>query len=193
LVLSVNTARRKFTDTALTHSMAHHLVAVAQLLADRGYARVSDIARLLELTPGSVSVSMKGLCGSGYVDQDENRFFHLTSRGRRAVCSVRTRYEIMKRFLMDVLCLGEDDSHRQSCQIAYLLDAPSIRRLAGLLTHWELGDQGQAIAEAVPLGCPGCECAGDRSRCPCCGLECLSDWLPPLSSNPPCKESSHEN
>ena len=189
----VKAARRKFTDKPLTHSMVHHLVAVAQLLADRGYARVSDIARHLGLTPGSVSVSMKGLCASGYVDQDANRFFHLTSRGRRAVCSVRTRYEIIRRFLTDVLCLGAEESHLQSCRIAYLVDAPSVRRLAGLLMHWEGLNSGSVVAESVPLGCPGCASAGDRKHCPCCGLECLSEWLPPLSTTPPCKETDHDN
>lgn len=186
-------ANRKFTDKPITHSMAHHLSAVAHLLARGGYARVSDIARFLGLTRGSVSVSMKGLCSGGLVWQDGNHFFHLTEKGQRAANSLRTRYEIIKRFLTDMLGLGGDEAHEQSCQIAYLVTAPAARRLATVLQHSVDRDRISEISRRCPLGCPGCDKAGDRTSCPCCGLECLSEWLPPLDTRPPCQETLHDD
>ena len=39
---------KEFEQNAVSHSAAHHLVAIAELLSEYGYARVSDVARLLE-------------------------------------------------------------------------------------------------------------------------------------------------
>ena len=45
----------------LSHSMAHYLMAIHQLKEEKGYARGIDIAKLLGLTKGSVSLALKKL------------------------------------------------------------------------------------------------------------------------------------
>ena len=79
----------KFSNAPVTHSMVHHLVAVADLVELRGYARVTDLGRELGLTRGSVSLTMKGAVRMGLAKQDENRFYTLTAEGTRLVASVR--------------------------------------------------------------------------------------------------------
>ena len=49
---------KNFEDNELTHSAAHHLMAVHELRQEYGYARVSDIAKHLRITKGSVSTAM---------------------------------------------------------------------------------------------------------------------------------------
>src|SRR5690606_41503581 len=44
---------KEFEDHQITHSMAHYLMAIQDLLKSQGYARVTDVARELEITPRS--------------------------------------------------------------------------------------------------------------------------------------------
>ena len=163
---------RKFSPSSLTHSTAHHLLAVGELLDQQGYARVSDIARNLGVTRGSVSVVMRSLRDSGYVEQDENHFYRLTEQGQRTVSSLRARHKVVERFLSEVLGLAPKQSHRESCRVENLIEAPTTRRLLKLLEFWE--ERGLAEAfEATGLDtCAICR-GEDMEHCPCCGLECL--------------------
>ena len=76
---------KNFEENELTHSAAHHLMAVHELRQEHGYARVSDIAKHLRITKGSVSTAMKHLRERGYVQEDHNKFLELTARGLRVV------------------------------------------------------------------------------------------------------------
>ena len=46
---------KEFEDNALTHRAAHYLMTIHGLLQDLGYARVTDIAKRLNITRGSCS------------------------------------------------------------------------------------------------------------------------------------------
>ena len=49
------------SDNELSHSMAHYLLTVHKLREEKGYARVTDIAKDLGLTKGSVSTALNNL------------------------------------------------------------------------------------------------------------------------------------
>ena len=166
--------RKKFAAQGLTHSAAHHLVAVGEAIARRGYARVSDIARQLEITRGSVSVAMQSLKSAGYVKQDENHFFHLTDEGNKAVAGISARHKVVERFLAEVLGLSEEQSHRESCRMENLLEAATTRRLHALLEFWRKNDLSGALEEQLGPECPICGWE-ESELCPFCGLECLED------------------
>ncbi|HAU37649.1 MAG TPA: hypothetical protein DCX07_08020 [Phycisphaerales bacterium] len=168
---------KKFSPQGLTHSAAHHLLAVEDALSDRGYARGSDIARRLGTTRGSVSVSMRALRTAGYLEQDERHFFRLTPLGQRAVASLHARHEVVERFLTDILELPADQAHRQSCRIENLVGAAMARRLHVLLEFWKERDLSGELTRRLEPACPLCR-EPDTDRCPCCGLECLEDACP---------------
>ena len=169
--------RRKFAVRGLTHSAAHHLLAAGESIEQRGYARVADIAKALGITRGSVSVAMQSLRSAGYVTQDENRFFLLTDKGRSAISSIRARHEIVEQFLTDILGLSPEQSHRESCRLEYLIEAPTARRLSALLAYWKRNHPQGPLREGVGKACPECDRLDD-GICPCCGLECIDDACP---------------
>ena len=125
---------KKFSENSITHSAAHHLMAIDTLVRQRGYARVSDIARLLEITRGSVSLSLKPLKAEGLVEQDANRFVRLSDRGQELVDELRGRRRIIIRFLTEVLGVGPDQAEIDGCKIEHLLSAETTERLATLLS-----------------------------------------------------------
>ena len=60
-----NEVWKYFDDNALTHSAAHYLMTINELLHGQGYARVTDVAKKLRITRGSCSSSLKALKKEG--------------------------------------------------------------------------------------------------------------------------------
>ena len=50
---------KEFEENMITHSAAHYLLAIDELIEDNGYARSIDIARELDITAGSCSTGLK--------------------------------------------------------------------------------------------------------------------------------------
>ena len=173
----MNQTQKKFSSPGLTHSAAHHLLAVSEAIDRQGYARCADIARHLGITRGSVSVAMQSLKSAGCVLQDENHFFRLSDTGQRAVASIEARHKIVERFLTEVLGLPTGHSHRESCRLEYLIEAPTARRLYALLEFWQKNHLDGALEKEFGQDCPACR---NRSPelCPCCGMECLENSCP---------------
>ncbi|MDP6545610.1 MAG: metal-dependent transcriptional regulator [Phycisphaerae bacterium] len=161
---------QKVGPALLTHSAAHHLLATAELIDQHGYARVSDIARRLGLTRGSVSVAMQSLKTACLVEQDDNAFFHLTDRGATAVSSLRGRHEVVQKFMVEVLGLSREQAHREGCRLEYLIEPDTARRLSGLLKFWNDNNLTTAAKDYITGHCPSCQ-GLQTETCPCCGLE----------------------
>ena len=49
---------REFENNQLTHSAAHYLMAIDSLRGDLGYARVTDVADMLEVSRGAASMAI---------------------------------------------------------------------------------------------------------------------------------------
>ena len=94
---------KTFEENEVTHSVAHHLTAVGELLDRNGYARVSDVARHLDITRGSASLTLKALRERDLLLEDENKFLRLSPSGQRVVDTVKVKRAIVMKFLHEVL------------------------------------------------------------------------------------------
>ena len=165
---------KKFEQNVITHSAFHHLMAIDTLIRRNGYARVSDIARQLEITRGSVSISLKPLKAEGLVDQDENRFLRLSERGQQIVDVLRARRVVITKFLAEVLGVEPGQAEIDGCKIEHLLSAETAERLTHLLRFLGCGEErARAFLSAWARFDPSCEHRVDV--CPCCEYECLGE------------------
>lgn len=167
---------KEFDQNPVSHSAAHHLVAIAELLEEYGYARVSDVARQLEITRGSVSVTLKGLKQRGLVTEDERRFLGLSDVGRAIAESVRVRKIVMKRLFEVVLGVEEGQADVDTCKIEHLISNVTAARATRFLRFAE-SDANEAKAFLRGLAAFDDRCAGDPARCPCCDEVCLESRL----------------
>src|SRR5205085_6565201 len=108
---------KEFDQNVITHSAAHHLMAIDDLMNKLGYARVSDIARALNITRGSVSISLQPLKRAGLVLQDENRHLRLSERGRQLVGAIKTKRLLMQRLFGEVLGVGSVQAEIDACKL----------------------------------------------------------------------------
>lgn len=152
---------KQFEQNAVTHSAAHHLMAIDTLVRLKGYARVADVARLLEITPGSVSISLRPLKSGGFVQQDENRFLRLSRSGQQLVDLLRQRRGVIVQFLNGVLGVDPHQAEIDSCKIEHLLSARTTDRLHEFL---QFLNRRERVASDFLAACPPRNRDADREE-----------------------------
>jgi DtxR family Mn-dependent transcriptional regulator len=120
---------KQFEENKITHSAAHHLIAVKELRETRGYARVTDVARYLNITSGSASTNLKSLKSKGLISEDENRFLELTKEGQGLVSAVQEKKAIFFKFLTEVLDVSTDQADIDSCKTEHLISAETAKKM----------------------------------------------------------------
>jgi DtxR family Mn-dependent transcriptional regulator len=108
-------------DSDLTHSMVHYLLTIHKLKETKGYARVTDIAKDMGLTKGSVSTALNNLKKRELVEEDDSKFLSLSDTGHDAVHSILTSRTLLYYFLKDVLGVDDETAHKDSCLMEHLL------------------------------------------------------------------------
>lgn len=124
---------RAYEENELSHSAAHHLLSIHELRRQSGYARVSDIAKHLSITKGSVSTAMKLLKERGYVQEDHNKFLELTEKGLKVVRETEATRLVVQKFLCNALGMDEDDAMIDACKVEHLISSEARSRLVQFL------------------------------------------------------------
>lgn len=120
---------KKFEENNITHSAAHHLLAILELREKRGYARVTDVAKDLNITTGSASTNLKSLKSKHLIIEDENRFLSLSPEGEALAKAVLARKRILEQFLTDVLRVSPDQAEIDACKTEHLISAETTMKL----------------------------------------------------------------
>ncbi len=123
----------------VSHSVAHHLVAIAELLEEYGYARVTDVARHLGITRGSASITLKSLEQKGLVTYDDRRFLGLSEAGRQVAESIQAKKAVLRDLLVRVLGVDEKQAEEDTCKLEHLVSARTAERARRLLDFIESG------------------------------------------------------
>jgi DtxR family transcriptional regulator, Mn-dependent transcriptional regulator len=167
---------KEFEANELTHSGAHHLLAIYEVgAAYGGWARVSDIARRLNITRGSVSINLRTLKKRGWVETDEHRLVKLSPKGLKVVHSVMAKRVIVKTFLSSVLGIPESQAEIDSCKIEHLISHSTGERLVRFLQFLTSGApvSRQLVKQfrVFQAACPA------NRTCDVCKGHCLIDEL----------------
>lgn len=91
-----------------TPSMEDYLEKIYNLIEEKGYARVSDIAEALEVHPSSVTKMVQKLDKDSYLVYEKYRGLVLTSKGKRMGKRLVQRHTLLEEFLR---IIGVDEEH----------------------------------------------------------------------------------
>lgn len=116
-------------DSDLTHSMVHYLLTIHKLKEKNGYARVTDIAKDMNLTKGSVSTALTNLKKKNLVVEDDSKFLSLSEDGHNEVHAILSNRTLLYYFLKDFVGVNDDTSHKDSCLMEHLLSEESREKL----------------------------------------------------------------
>jgi DtxR family Mn-dependent transcriptional regulator len=154
-----NDVWKEFEENMITHSAAHYLMTIHELLEEQGYARVTDIAKRLNITRGSCSISLRPLKKRLLVLEDANRFLLLSDEGKRIAEMIERNDQLLEKLFHDVLKVSRAQAEIDACKIEHLLSIETSMRLAQFIDQWE-SDDDQRVASLKNLlekQSPGCE------------------------------------
>ncbi len=82
----------------LTTPNEDYLERIYELLDEKGYARVTDIAERLGVKPASVTMMLKKLDSAGYVIRERYRGFTLSAKGHAVGARIQKRHKTLQEF-----------------------------------------------------------------------------------------------
>jgi len=127
---------KQFEENNITHSAAHHMLAILELRESRGYARVTDVAKYLHITTGSASTNLKSLKLKGVVIEDDNKFLTLSEEGESLARTILSRKKVLKQFLTDVLKVNAEQAEIDTCKTEHLISPETTKKLQKFLESW---------------------------------------------------------
>lgn len=124
-----NQSESNIMQPELSHSMVHYLLTIHKLKEEKGYARVTDIAKDLNLTKGSVSTALNNLKKRELVEEEEDsKFLLLTDSGHDEVHRILSSRTLLFYFLRDFVGVSEETAEKDSCLMEHLMSQETSER-----------------------------------------------------------------
>lgn len=109
-------------------SAEDYLECILMLRERQGMVRSIDIVRELELSKPSVSVAMKRLRESGYLEMDDDGFISLLPPGEEVAQRIYGRHKLLTQFLIR-LGVSPETAAADACKIEHDLSDETFERL----------------------------------------------------------------
>lgn len=175
---------KEFDQNVITHSAAHHLMAIDDLFQKYGYARVSDVARQLNITRGSVSISLKPMKEAGLILQDDNKHLQLSETGRALVGAIKAKRALVIRLFAEVLGVEPAQAEIDACKMEHLISNDTAARLVSFLRFIDSNEPRKEALMREWLAHDE-SCGHKPSDCPICEGECMASAV---AATPPASE-----
>ena len=119
-----------------SQSAEDYLERIHELIEEKGYARVVDIASSLKVRQASVTSMVQKLAEAEYLKYEKYRGLIMTDQGREVARRIQSRHETLSRFFS---LFGIDaESQRQDIEgIEHHLSADTVAMLADLAHFFE--------------------------------------------------------
>jgi Mn-dependent DtxR family transcriptional regulator len=115
-----------------TESAEDYLERIHELIEDKGYARVADIARSLAIKQASVTRMVQRLDGDGFVRYERYRGLVLTPKGRGVARAIQRRHRVLEEFF-ELLGVDAATAQRDLEGIEHHLSTASVQRIEALV------------------------------------------------------------
>ncbi len=120
----------------LTQTEEDYLEAIYRITREKGYVRVKDIAKKLNVRPPSVTEMLIKFNNKGLVNYEKYGGITLTKKGERIGKSVMTRHNTIKKFLQIIL-IPEEIAERSACKMEHHLDPKTVEQLTKFVSFVE--------------------------------------------------------
>jgi DtxR family Mn-dependent transcriptional regulator len=117
------------SDHRISSKAEDYLRAIYEIIAKKGFARIKDIARELEVKPPTVVEMMKKLDTQGLVNYEKYGGVTLTDKGTQIAELVEKRHETFKDFLQ-ILLVPKDVALQDAHILEHQLHSKTIMQFS---------------------------------------------------------------
>jgi Mn-dependent DtxR family transcriptional regulator len=119
-----------------SQSAEDYLERIHELIEEKGYARVVDIASSLDVKQASVTSMVQKLDELGYLNYEKYRGLILTEKGKAVATRIQKRHETLSRFF-SLFGLDEKTQRQDIEGIEHHLSPATVDILADLVNFFE--------------------------------------------------------
>jgi Mn-dependent DtxR family transcriptional regulator len=132
----VNHRAQIMPETAPSQTAEDYLERIHELIEEKGYARVVDIAGSLKVKQASVTSMVQKLDELGYLNYVKYRGLVLTEKGRAVARRIQQRHATLARFF-SLLGLDAETQQQDIEGIEHHLSPATVETLADLASYFE--------------------------------------------------------
>lgn len=116
-------------NSAGVKRLEEYLETIYDIVLKKGYAKVVDVSKALNLSPPTVTEMFKKLDEEGYIEYIKYSGVTLTKKGEAVAKHLRARHKTIKNFL---LMLGLDNAvaDEDACKIEHIVSDKTVERLS---------------------------------------------------------------
>ena len=125
-------------DFELSSSIEDYLeaiLALSEIDPQDQSVRVTDIAERLQIAKPSVTAALNVLKEKGLVTQERYGKVFLTPEGRKRALVVQRRHRVLRKFLVDVLGVGEEVAENDACLMEHAVSPETMEKLIEFLEN----------------------------------------------------------
>lgn len=115
-------------------SAEDYLERILMLRLKNGLVRSIDIVRDMDYSKPSVSVAMKRLRESGYIEMDVDGYITLLPSGEAIATRIYERHQILTRFLVQ-LGVSPENAAADACKIEHDISDESYEKIKEVTLH----------------------------------------------------------
>ena len=108
-----------------------YLEAIHSVVQRKGYAKVSDVAAILDVSQAATTQMLKRLSADGFVNYEPNSGVTLTDSGAGIAEALSKRHEILQEFF-EILGMDPETADDEACKIEHVARPETME----LLTHF---------------------------------------------------------
>ncbi len=115
----------------LTQSLEDYLetIYVECQKSENKHAKVTDIAKVLEVKKASVTGALNNLKEKGLINYEPYSPITLTAVGEKEAKKILLRHEVMTNFFKNILKLTEEESVKNACAMEHIMTEEMFKRI----------------------------------------------------------------
>lgn len=118
---------------ALSESAEMMIKNINELASNNERVRTSVLSTKTELKPASVTEMIQRLGEIGLVDYEPYHGVHLTKQGQHVADVIERRFDILQRFLTEILGVEKEEAAEVACRMEHILTRDVETRLSNFL------------------------------------------------------------
>lgn len=139
-------------------------ILVCQQEGEKPVVSMGQVARALEVTPGTATTMVKSMARGGLLHYEPRHGVTLTQQGRASALQVLRRHRLIEFFLVEKLKMDWAEIHEEAELLEHAISDRLLERLDAYLGHPKFDPHGDAIptadgemAERVLCGLDACQ------------------------------------
>lgn len=140
--------KRKKKAFSLSKEAEEYLEAMYRLEEKYGYIRTMDLARKLNVVPGSVTNTIENFEKIGFVIHMPYKGIKLTMKGRKIALKILRKHRLSERLLTDILKMDLGIVHDEACVMEHGITEQIAEKIERILDNPKTCPHGRPIPDS---------------------------------------------